>query len=71
MKRFFCSICRKVKRTQQWPAQVENVTSINVYDRVGECNFHTVGNRTPIRHRNTYARVVKSVTGKPQARKRA
>jgi hypothetical protein len=41
MKRFFCSKCNKVKRVQQWPAMIESVGSVNVYDRVGECNWHS------------------------------
>ena len=41
MKRFFCRVCNKVKRVQQWPALVDSVDSINVFDRIGECNWHS------------------------------
>lgn len=43
MKRFFCSTCRRVKRTQQWPYIIDNVQSENVFERVGECNYHRNG----------------------------
>lgn len=40
MRRFFCSICKKVKRVQKWPKNVENRDSGVVTDRIGTCNHH-------------------------------
>ena len=41
MKRFFCTVCKKVKRVQQWPIDVQAYSSVNVYDRMGTCNRHS------------------------------
>jgi hypothetical protein len=40
MKRFYCTICKKVKRVRQYPFSVENRDSENVTDRVGICTRH-------------------------------
>jgi len=40
MKRFYCSVCRKVKRVQRWPILLDNIQSDSPELRVGECNYH-------------------------------
>lgn len=40
MKRFYCTICKRVKRVQKWPIIVENVAFTDPRDRVGQCNYH-------------------------------
>lgn len=41
MKRFFCTVCNKMKRVQRWPVIIENVNSDMPEMRRGECNRHT------------------------------
>ena len=45
MKRFYCTVCNKVKRVQHWPDDVQAYTSVNVFDRMGSCNWHSMGAR--------------------------
>jgi len=45
MKRFFCTVCNKVKRVQKWPHNVVNADSGVVTQRVGSCNHHFTGAR--------------------------
>lgn len=40
MKRFYCTICKKVKRVRQYPASVDSPTATLPTDRIGECNSH-------------------------------
>jgi len=40
MKRFFCSICRKVKRVRKYPSNVVSIHADDVYARVGTCSKH-------------------------------
>lgn len=43
MKRFYCSVCQKMKRVQNWPISIEfdrfDIPN-EPQDRVGECNYH-------------------------------
>ena len=41
MKRFFCTICKRVKRTQHFPINIKSPLAPQVTDRIGECNSHT------------------------------
>ena len=41
MKRFYCTICRKVKRVRNLPVNTVTPDSDNVYQRTGECNRHS------------------------------
>lgn len=53
MKRFYCTVCRKVKRVQKWPLVIETPSAENVYERTGECNRHSgnvVVRHTPNRY---------------------
>jgi hypothetical protein len=40
MKRFFCKICKKVKRVQRFPVIIENQEADDPTLRVGECRRH-------------------------------
>ena len=42
MKRFFCSICRKVKRVRKYPNDVVSIHADDVYARVGTCSRHSL-----------------------------
>jgi len=39
MKRFYCTVCKKIKRVRRWPASV-NPHEIKPDNRVGVCNRH-------------------------------
>jgi hypothetical protein len=41
MKRFFCTICGRVKRVRKYPIDITSVHSDNVLARVGTCSKHT------------------------------
>jgi len=41
MVRFYCTVCKKVKRVQNWPIGIKNHTSVNPIERIGECNCHS------------------------------
>ena len=43
MKRFYCTVCKKIKRVRDWPVKLENEVSPLVLRRVGECNNHATG----------------------------
>jgi hypothetical protein len=57
MKRFYCTVCNKVKRVQRWPDNVQAYTSVNVFDRIGECNWHNGGPRIIRTTGQSYKRV--------------
>jgi hypothetical protein len=40
MKRFYCTICKKVKRVRNYPNNVFNPLAPLPEDRIGECNRH-------------------------------
>lgn len=71
MKRFYCTICRKVKRVQKWPDDVQAYTSINVFDRMGTCNYHTMGRVVHVSTRVRPSKPAKVVAPIQQKRKRA
>ena len=50
MVRFFCTVCKKVKRVQRWPTIISNQYSTFPFDRIGECNRHTLGLMRPLKH---------------------
>lgn len=41
MKRFYCTVCKRIKRVRKMPRLIETPESENVYERVGECNRHS------------------------------
>jgi hypothetical protein len=42
MKRFYCTVCRKVKRVRKYPTSVamSTRTSVHPEERVGVCSRH-------------------------------
>ncbi len=52
MKRFYCTICKRVKRVQNLPLGVENPSAGSPDARIGQCRWHS-GNtpRVPVRVR--------------------
>jgi len=40
MKRFFCTICGRVKRVRKYPISVSNKLAEDVHARVGRCDKH-------------------------------
>lgn len=41
MKRFYCTICRKVKRVRKYPTNVATPNAEDIYQREGTCNRHS------------------------------
>lgn len=41
MKRFYCTVCKKVKRVQNLPIVIENEIADNPVNRIGICNHHS------------------------------
>ncbi len=40
MKRFYCTVSKKLKRVLQYPANVKDTSAKLPQDRVGECKWH-------------------------------
>ena len=40
MKRFYCTICQRVKRVRKYPISVSNKLAEDVMARVGRCDKH-------------------------------
>jgi len=40
MKRFYCTVCKKVKRVRKMPRLIEMPDSQTVTERMGVCNRH-------------------------------
>jgi len=40
MKRFFCTVCGRVKRVRKYPTNVVSVHADDVYARRGSCDKH-------------------------------
>ena len=40
MKRFYCTVCRKVKRVRKYPRIIQDAQNIAPAARVGQCNHH-------------------------------
>ena len=45
MKRFFCTKCERVRRVRKLPLQVTTnmVAGAGIVERIGECDWHTLG----------------------------
>ena len=41
MKRFFCTVCKRVKRVRNYPASVENKYATQPGERIGICSRHS------------------------------
>lgn len=63
MKRFFCTVCGKVKRVQRWPVVISNdYGNVTIpQDRIGQCNYHITG-RTRLTSTHRTIKKVKSST---------
>lgn len=49
MKRFYCKVCKRVKRVQNWPTRKffsSDIIPQDVTDRVAVCNHHPVTQST-------------------------
>jgi hypothetical protein len=40
MKRFYCTVCKKIKRVQSFPSRILKPTATNPIYRIGTCNHH-------------------------------
>lgn len=40
MKRFYCKVCKKIKRVQKFPRVISTPKAETVTDRIGICNHH-------------------------------
>ena len=58
MKRFFCTICGKVKRVRSIPSNTRNPQHTNVMQRMGECDRHSA-QFTPMNRVQADARITK------------
>jgi len=51
MKRFYCKVCKRVKRVRRVPLTVDTPSAYAVTERVGMCSWHVMGRvhipRTP------------------------
>ncbi len=56
MKRFYCTVCKRVKRVRRIPASVTTPNAEKVTERTGECVYHASG------YRPRLTRQVKHVT---------
>jgi len=41
MKRFYCSVCKRIKRARRYPLYIANAHATLPQDRIGECDWHT------------------------------
>jgi hypothetical protein len=41
MKRFYCTVCKKVKRVRKYPVLIDNTVAVDPSLRVGACNRHS------------------------------
>lgn len=43
MKRFFCTVCKKVKRVRNVPQIIDTPNAVVPSDRIGQCDWHSMG----------------------------
>jgi hypothetical protein len=53
MKRFYCSVCKRIKRVRKLPLQIDTPQADKVSERTGVCNLHTNPQRV-IQSKQTY-----------------
>lgn len=53
MKRFYCTICQRIKRVRTLPTNVQSVNSMTVGKRVGTCDKHVIQANQSIQLRKT------------------
>jgi hypothetical protein len=49
MKRFFCTVCQRVKHVRKYPTSVDNPFAVSPQDRIGQCSWHVIGHVHPER----------------------
>ena len=70
MKRFYCTVCKQVKRVQQWPAALEDTYGggKDPQKRLGECDRHfkpqTLG-----KHRKAKRKITLAIPAPAKGRK--
>jgi hypothetical protein len=71
MKRFFCTVCKRVKRVRNLPYRIQpqHVDDVVPAARLGECNWHVDGRVIPPT-REKYTRVKHVVIQKSVSAKR-
>ena len=63
MKRFYCTVCKRVKRVRRIPPSVLTPNAEIVTERTGECAYHASGVRPRYKsERHTTAKPIKQVT---------
>lgn len=40
MKRFYCSVCKRIKRARRYPVSISDTRATKPQDRIGECDWH-------------------------------
>jgi hypothetical protein len=51
MKRFFCKVCKQIRRARHFPLIIENPDNVFPLLRVGECNWHAYDTRSYLKVR--------------------
>jgi len=41
MKRFYCTVCQKIRHNKHWPARITNQSDKNPAERMGVCSRNT------------------------------
>lgn len=54
MKRFYCTVCKKIKRVRVYPASVADTQATSPQNRIGECKYHSLR-----AHENTRLKVAR------------
>jgi hypothetical protein len=65
MKRFYCTVCKRVKRVRRIPLNVVSPNAEIVTERTGECSYHADG----YVRRTRVAKPIKQVTIQVSKRK--
>ena len=42
MKRFYCTVCKKVKRVRKYPVNIQDADATQPVERIGQCNRHAI-----------------------------
>lgn len=40
MKRFYCTVCKRIKRVRKYPTNIENQYADDPTQRIGSCSRH-------------------------------
>jgi len=58
MKRFYCTVCKRIKRVRKYPANVVTPNAETVTNRVGSCSYHTIPRHDTARNPRNVAQKV-------------